>query len=86
MSFFDKLFRGRQERSSDVARERLLTVLVHDRVKLTPDMMARMKAELAEVIARYLPGADSSEIEVTLMRGESNDHLQADIPLRRSAN
>ncbi|MDZ4720629.1 MAG: cell division topological specificity factor MinE [Roseiflexaceae bacterium] len=86
MSLFDKLFRGRQERSSDVARERLLTVLVHDRVKLTPEIMAKMKAELAEVVARYIPGANPDEIDVTLMRGESNDHIKADIPLRRSAN
>jgi cell division topological specificity factor len=86
VGFIEKFFRGRQERSSDVARERLLTVLVHDRVKLTPDLLAQMKAELAEVIARYIPGADASEIDVTLMRGESNDHLKADIPLRRTAN
>jgi len=86
VSLFDKLFRGRQERSSDVARERLLTVLVHDRVKLTPEIMAKMKAELAEVVARYIPGANPDEIDVTLMRGESNDHIKADIPLRRSAN
>jgi cell division topological specificity factor len=87
VSLFDKLFRGgRQERSSDVARERLLTVLVHDRVKLTPEMLAQMKAELAEVVARYVPGANPDEIDVTLMRGESNDHIKADIPLRRSAN
>jgi cell division topological specificity factor len=87
VSLFDKLFRGgRQERSSDVARERLLTVLVHDRVKLTPEILAKMKAELAEVVARYVPGANPDEIDVTLMRGESNDHIKADIPLRRSAN
>jgi cell division topological specificity factor len=87
VGLFDKLFRGgRQERSSDVARERLLTVLVHDRVKLTPEILAQMKAELAEVIARYVPGANLDEIDVTLMRGESNDHIKADIPLRRSVN
>lgn len=86
MSLFDKLFRGRQERSSDVARERLLTVLVHDRVKLTPEILAKMKAELAEVVARYVPGANPDEIDVTLMRGEANDHIKADIPLRRSVN
>ncbi len=51
MGFFNSLFRGKRERSSDVARERLLTVLVHDRVKLTPDVMEQMKAELSAVIA-----------------------------------
>jgi len=47
----DGLFR-RRERSSDIARERLLTVLVHDRVKLTPELLEQLKAELSAVVAR----------------------------------
>ena len=86
MSFLDTLFRGKRERSSDVARERLLTVLVHDRVKLTPDTLEQLKAELSAVIAKYVPAVDPGEIEVTLLRGESSDHLKADIPLRRTIN
>ena len=85
MSFLSNLF-GKRDRSSDVARDRLLTVLVHDRVKLTPDVMASLKAELSEVIARYVPNADPEAIEVTLLPGESADHLKADIPLRRTTN
>lgn len=84
VSFFDNLFRGRRERSSDTARERLLTVLVHDRVKLTPDLLAQLKAELSAVIARYVPSADPNAIEVSLLRGESVDYLKADVPLRRN--
>lgn len=84
MSIFNTLFRGKRERSSDVARERLLTVLVHDRVKLTPDIMEQMKAELSAVIAKYVTGVDPESIEVSLLRGESIDYLKADIPLRRN--
>jgi cell division topological specificity factor len=84
VGFLNTLFGGRRERSSDVARERLLTVLVHDRVKLTPDMLEQLKSELSAVIAKYVPAVEPGEIEVTLMRGESNDHIKADIPLRRS--
>lgn len=84
MGFFNSLFGGKRERSSDVARERLLTVLVHDRVKLTPDMLEQLKAELSAVIAKYVPAVEPGEIEVSLLRGESNDHIKADIPLRRS--
>ncbi|NJO83478.1 MAG: hypothetical protein HC828_12100 [Blastochloris sp.] len=61
-----------------MARDRLLTVLVHDRVKLTPDMLDQLKAELSAVIARYVPSADSDAIEVSFLRGESNDYLKAD--------
>lgn len=83
MGFFDTLLRGKRERSADLARDRLMTVLVNDRVKLTPDMIEQMKAELSAVIARYVPNVDAGQIEVTLLRGEANDHLKADIPLRR---
>ncbi|KPV54180.1 cell division topological specificity factor MinE [Kouleothrix aurantiaca] len=84
MSFFNSLFGGKRERSSDVARERLLTVLVHDRVKLTPEMLDKLKAELSAVIAKYVPSVEPGEIEVSLLRGEANDHIKADIPLRRT--
>jgi cell division topological specificity factor len=85
VSLFDTLFRNKRERSSDIARERLLTVLVHDRVKLSPDVLEKLKAELSEVISKYVPTVEPNEIEVTLLRGESSDHIKADIPLRRSA-
>ncbi len=84
MGFWDKLFGRQRDDSSSVARERLLTVLVHDRVKLTPDMMNKMRREIVEVISRYVDIEDPEAIEVSLMRGEQKDHLKADIPVRRS--
>lgn len=84
MGFFERMFGTRSAQSSQQAKERLLTVLVHDRVKLTPDMMEQMKAELAAVIARYIGSVDPAEVEVTLLRGEAHDHLKADVPLPRS--
>ncbi len=82
MGVLDGLFR-RRDRSSDIARERLLTVLVHDRVKLTPELLEQLKEELSAVIARYVPTVDPATIEVTLLRGELSDHLKAEFPLRR---
>jgi len=46
--------------------------------------MEQLKADLSAVIARYVPSVDAGAIEVTLLRGESVDHLKADIPLRRT--
>jgi cell division topological specificity factor len=83
VSFFENLFRGRRERSAHVAKERLLTVLVHDRVKLSPEALEDLKAELSAVIARYVQVVEPGDIEVTLQRGELSDHLKAEIPLRR---
>jgi cell division topological specificity factor len=85
MGVLDSLFR-RRDSSATAAKTRLLKVLVDDRYKLTPDMMAQLKLDLAEVFARYLPSVDPEAIDVTVQRGESNDHLKADIPLRRTPN
>jgi cell division topological specificity factor len=86
MGFLDQLFGRKRDTSSNVAKERLLTVLVNDRVKLTPAMMEAMQKEIVAVISRYVDIADQNAIEVTLMRGEQSDHLKADIPLRRSSH
>jgi cell division topological specificity factor len=84
VGLLDNLFGGRRDRSAQVAKERLATVLVDDRYKLTPEMKEQMKLDIAEVLARYLPSVDPDQIEVTLLRGEASDHLKADIPLRRA--
>ena len=85
MSFLNGLFqRRRPESSADLAKQRLLTVLVDDRYKLTPEMLEQMKADLAQVLLRYLPTIDPSHIEVSVERGEGADSLKADIPLRRT--
>ena len=84
MGFLQNLFGGRQNRSASVAKERLATVLVDDRYKLTPEMKEQMKIDIAEVLSRYLPSVDPEQIDVAILRGESNDTLKADIPLRRS--
>lgn len=84
VGFFNNLIGNKRDGSAQVAKERLLTVLVHDRVKLTPDMLEQLKHELADVIARYVPSAEPGEIEVSLLRGQASDYIKADIPLRRS--
>jgi cell division topological specificity factor len=84
MSFLDTLLGRKQQTSSDVAKGRLLAVLVHDRVKLTPEMMEAMREEIIAVISKYVDIADPSAIDVSLLRGEASDHLKADIPVRRS--
>ena len=88
MNFLNDLFRGRRERSTSsaqVAKQRLLTVLVNDRVKLSPEALEQLKNDLSEVISRYVPSVEPHEIEVSLLRGDMTDHLlKAEIPLRRA--
>jgi cell division topological specificity factor len=84
MGLFDTLRGKRKESSSQVAKERLLTVLVHDRVKLTPADLEQMKREIIEVIGRYVPVSNPDAVEVSLIRDDKHDHLKADVLLGRT--
>jgi cell division topological specificity factor len=78
MSVFAKLFGRREPASSQVAKERLQLVLIHDRVKLSPDLLQRMKDELVTAISRYVD-IDRDGIQITLTQ---NKRLIVDMPLR----
>jgi len=80
MGFLDRLL-GRQEATSrDIAKERLQLVLVHDRIKISPGMMDKMKDELIKVISGYVE-IDADAVEVTFTQGKRESRLVADIPV-----
>ena len=80
MGFLDGLFRRRGPTSSEVAKERLQLVLVHDRIKISPAMLDQMKDELITVISRYVE-IESSGVEVTFTQSRRESRLVADIPV-----
>jgi cell division topological specificity factor len=82
MDMIRSFFGGRQQGSSRVAKDRLKLVLVYDRVKITPELMETLKGELIDAISRHVP-IDQSGVNVTITRGEHQDRLVADIPLKR---
>lgn len=82
MNFFRSLFGGGVQSSSQVAKDRLKLVLVYDRIKITPQMMEMLKGELIETISRHVD-VDRAGVSVKITRGERQDRLVADIPLRR---
>ncbi len=86
MGFLDKLF-GRKKKettpsSGDVARERLTLMLVHDRLKLTPDLIGRIKEDMLAVISKYVE-IDESGVEIELTHTEHMDRLVARMPVKR---
>ena len=85
MGLFDKLF-GRKKpaapSASEMARERLTLMLVHDRLKLTPDLLDRIKEELLAVISKYVE-IDETGVDVELTHSEHSDKLVAKMPVRR---
>jgi cell division topological specificity factor len=80
MGFLSRIFGERQPTSREIAKERLQLVLVHDRVKISPAMLERMKDELITVISRYVE-IDADSVEVTFTQSKRQSRLVADIPL-----
>ncbi|NLO98323.1 MAG: cell division topological specificity factor MinE [Peptococcaceae bacterium] len=56
------------------ARERLRLVLVHDRAKMSPYFMNKLKEDLYSVITRYVV-ADADKLEVVLNQSDRVDEL-----------
>jgi len=80
MGFLNRIFGEKQPSSRQVAKERLQLVLVHDRIKISPAMLERMKDELITVISRYVE-IDADSVEVTFTQSKRQSRLVADIPL-----
>ncbi|MBN9390715.1 MAG: cell division topological specificity factor MinE [Chloroflexi bacterium] len=89
MSLLDSLFnRGAKHHSgqntvssSSVAKERLQLALAYDRVNVSPELMETIKIEILAVISKHFD-IDYNTMEISL--GERNDHLIANIPVRRT--
>ena len=79
MNILSRLF-GRKPASSNIAKNRLQLVLVHDRVNLSPGRMDELKDELIQVISKYVE-IDQTGIDISLSRDEKQSRLTANIPL-----
>jgi cell division topological specificity factor len=82
MGFFQNLF-GRQSNSAQLAKDRLVKVLVTDHLALTPATMEAIKIEIMQVISRHLD-IDPEGVEVAVERRGHSDELVATLPVRRN--
>ena len=80
--FIDKLL-GRQTSSASTAKQRLQLVLAHDRSDLNPELLAQMRREILEVVARYVE-IDIEEGDVSLESEDRMTALVANLPIRLS--
>lgn len=80
MGFLNRLFGREEPTSREIARERLQLVLVHDRVKISPATLDRMKDELITVISRYVE-IEVTGVEVSFTQSRNSSRLVADIPV-----
>ena len=80
MGFLNRLWGRGEPTSRDIAKERLQLVLVHDRIKISPVLLDKMKDELITVISRYVE-IDAEGVEVTFTQSKRESRLIADIPV-----
>ena len=83
MSIWDRIFGQRAPSSRQVAKERLQLVLVHDRVKLSPELIETLKSEIIAVISKHVT-IDQEAMEIKLTTGKGFQKLTADIPILES--
>lgn len=78
--FWDWMLGRRNNNSANKAKERLQVVLIHDRIRLSPEVLQEMKAELLAVISKYVSVA-SEDVEIALEQRDRNQNkLIAEIP------
>jgi cell division topological specificity factor len=82
MGFFRNLF-AREPNSAQLAKDRLVKVLVTDHLALTPGTMEAIKLEIMQVISRHLD-IDPEGVEVAVERRGHSDELVATLPVRRN--
>ena len=78
-----RLFGGDTRPSKDDAKQRLKFLLIHDQVDLAPGQLEQMKAEIMEVISRYVEVEDDHGTEFKLAREDGHVALVSSIPGRR---
>jgi len=72
---------GRDQRSAQLAKERMKLVLIHDRTDISPGEMEQLKDELIEVISRHV-AIEPQDVRIEMAQDGRQQRLIADIPLR----
>jgi cell division topological specificity factor len=82
MGLFDFMAGRKKPTPGEVAKERLKVALVHDRIKVNPELLELIKADLLTAISRRLD-VDEQHVQLNMAREDRWDKLQADVPIKR---
>lgn len=83
MGFFKGL--NNKPTPKEVAKDRLKLILIHDRGEIAPEIIDKIRAEILEVISKYIDiQMDDVEISVNKSEeeGENSSALVANIPIK----
>ena len=75
--------------SKDVAKERLKLILIHDRARVSPELLESIKEDILRVLSKYVE-IDNGEVDVKVttieeIQGDS-PALIASIPIKKMKN
>ncbi len=82
MGVFEFMIGRKKQTPGELAKERLKVVLVHDRLKVNPEVLEMIKAELLSAISRRLD-VDEQNMQISLARESGWDTIQANVPIKR---
>jgi cell division topological specificity factor len=80
MSLLQRLLRQNRLTSSQIAKDRLKMVLIHDRSDLSPGMLEALKDEIIATIGKRVQ-VDPARVTFSLEQDGRTSRLVADIPL-----
>jgi len=73
---------GRSNFSAKEAKGRLISVLIHDRTDISPNLLENLRMEMIALLKKYMD-IDESNIEINLDRGGRAVALVANVPVLR---
>ncbi len=80
---FLRPFHNDANRSSEQAKDRLLSVLVTDRLGLNPDQMQSLHRDILATIGRYVP-IDPDKVHIGFTHENTSAEVVINAPLRRA--
>lgn len=85
---FDNIFKffKKEEKSKNLAKERLKLVLIHDKANVSPQFLEMVKGEIIKVIKKYMEiDEEALDIQLTKVKSDEGDRivpqLVANIPI-----
>ena len=77
-----KIFGKNEKSSRQTAKERLQVVLIHDRARISPELMEHLRDDIIRVISNYME-INRKDMELSLANDENSVALVANIPVNR---
>lgn len=82
MGIFSFISGRKKPTPGELAKERLKVALVHDRIKVNPELLDMIKADLLKAISQRLD-IDEQHVQISMAREDRWDKLLADVPIKR---